>query len=135
MSFFRNTIRSTITLAAGFVFSFAALAGDFNKRDFDKALFDKLQAQGTPVLIDVYAPWCPTCKKQQKVLAEYFAQHPLSPVQVLVVDYDNQKQWVKHFKAPRQSTLYLYQNGEQLWFSVAETRQKPLFSALNSVEM
>ena len=40
----------------------------------------------------------------------------------LVVDFDRQKEWVKHFKAPRQSTLLVYKGTDQQWFAVAENR-------------
>ncbi len=128
----RQILFIAFSLVLSLFVSGAALAADFNKAPFDKDLFDKLQAQGETVLVDVYATWCPTCKKQQQVLGEYFAENPNSEIKVLVIDYDTQSEWVKHFKAPRQSTLYLYKNNEQLWFSVAETRKEKIFSALNS---
>ena len=30
--------------------------------------FDAAQAAGKPILVEVHAPWCPTCKAQQSVL-------------------------------------------------------------------
>ncbi|MDO3385848.1 thioredoxin family protein [Gilvimarinus sp. SDUM040013] len=102
---------------------------------FSKERFDTLQSNGTPVLVDVYATWCPTCAKQRKVLEAYQAQNPESELVVLDVDFDDQKEWVKHFKAPRQSTLILFSGGKQVWFSVAETREEKIFEALNQATM
>ena len=135
MTLFRSLKLASVTLATSLILSLSAHASNFEKVPFEKALFDQLQAQGDTVLIDVFAPWCPTCKKQQEVIGDYFAAHPESEIKVLVVNFDDQPQWVKFFKAPRQSSLYLYKNGEQLWFSVAETREQKIFSALNSVSM
>lgn len=101
---------------------------------FEQELFEKYQSEGTPVLIDVWASWCPTCKIQQEVLGEYFNNHPDSKIKVLVIDYDEQQEWVRYFKAPRQSTLYLYQNNEQVWFSVAETRAEQIIPELMKVD-
>ncbi len=112
----------------------ATMANAFDKEPFTEERFNELQAAGHPVLVDVYATWCPTCKKQQKRLTKYFEMNPDSAIKVLVVDYDGQPEWVKHFKAPRQSTLLLYKNGEQQWFSVAETREKKIFAALTAAE-
>ncbi len=132
MSSVRSMLFATFSFVVSLFVSATAIAADFEKAPFDKAVFDQLQQEGTPVLIDVFATWCPTCKKQQQVIGEYFAENPDSEIKVLVIDYDTQSEWVKHFKAPRQSTLYLYKNNEQLWFSVAETRKEKIFSALNS---
>jgi hypothetical protein len=49
---------------------------------------------------------------------------------VLQVDFDSQKDWVTYFNAPRQSTLALYRGEEQLWFSVAQTKQDTIFAEL-----
>lgn len=101
--------------------------------EFTKERFDALQAQGAPVLIDVYPTWCPTCAKQRKVLSAYQAANPESKLVILEVNFDDQKEWVKHFKAPRQSTLVLFDGRKKVWFSVAETRQKQIFTALDNL--
>lgn len=107
-------------------------ASAFEKQPFSEAVFAELQAQNAVIMIDVYAPWCPTCKKQQKLFQQYHEQNPDKPFHVLVVDYDNDKQWVKKFRAPRQSTLLLYKGDKQLWYSVAETRFNVIEEKLNS---
>lgn len=76
------------------------------------------------------ADWCPTCKKQKQVIDAFRTQHPQVELHVLRVDFDTQKEWVKHFKAPRQSTLVVYKGSAQRWFAVAETRQEVIFDAL-----
>ncbi|MEC7119225.1 MAG: thioredoxin family protein [Pseudomonadota bacterium] len=100
---------------------------------FSEARFKALQAAHKPVLIDVNAAWCSTCKSQTLVLDSYQRQYPASGITVLKVDFDDQKKWVRYFKAPRQSTFALYQGQEQLWFSVAETRASVIFNQLNQV--
>lgn len=97
---------------------------------FTEARFQELSQGDGLVLVDVSASWCPTCRHQKRVLAKFQQQHPGVPLTVLSVDYDTQKEWVTHFKAPRQSTLALYQNGTQVWFAVAEQREDAIFEAL-----
>ncbi len=99
---------------------------------FSEARFHALQGEGALILVDVHADWCPTCAAQQKVLDAYQAAHPDRVLHRLVVDFDQQKEWVKHFKAPRQSTLLLYRGTEQQWFSVAETRKDEIFKAIDT---
>lgn len=93
-----------------------------NKEAFTQERFETLQAAGKVILVDVYATWCPTCKKQQQALGRFQAENPDAEFHLLVVDFDKDKEWVRHFRAPRQSTLLLYVGDKQHWFSVAETR-------------
>ncbi|HMW20106.1 MAG TPA: thioredoxin family protein [Nitrosomonas sp.] len=92
------------------------------KEAFTEARYNELRRSGKVFLVDIYATWCPTCAKQQDILATYGENNPQQNLNVLVVDFDNDKKWVRYFKAPRQSTLLLYSGDEQLWFSVGETR-------------
>ncbi|MDZ4258560.1 MAG: thioredoxin family protein [Gemmatimonadales bacterium] len=92
------------------------------KEDFTEARFKALQKQGALILVDVWASWCPTCAKQQDVLTKFRADNPGIPLHTLTVNFDTQKEWVKFFRAPRQSTMILFRGTEQLWFAVAETR-------------
>lgn len=101
------------------------------KEPFTEARFAALQEQGALVLLDVFADWCPTCALQQKVLADYVEKHPRVPLHILTIDFDEQKQYVQRFRAPRQSTLILYRGTERLWFGVAETRPSVIFAELN----
>ena len=120
----RGVLALLMTLGAG-----AATAAT---EAFTEARFEALKAEGALVLVDVHASWCPTCAKQQKVLDEFEAKHPQVELHRLLVDFDDQKEWVKHFRAPRQSTLLLYKGSEQVWFSVAETRAEKVFDAINA---
>jgi thiol-disulfide isomerase/thioredoxin len=99
---------------------------------FSEARFTELQAQDALILVDVHADWCPTCKRQTVALDAYEAAHPDVALNRLVVDFDEQKEWVKHFKAPRQSTLLLYRGKAQKWFSVGEIRAEKITEALNA---
>lgn len=111
------------------VFSSGTLAAQV-KEAFTPERFAELQEQNALILIDVYADWCPTCAQQQKILADFQADNPESPLHILQVDFDDQKQYVTQFRAPRQSTLILYRGEEQIWFSVAETRADAIIGEL-----
>ncbi|MGR8919283.1 MAG: thioredoxin family protein [Gammaproteobacteria bacterium] len=121
---------SRVTLA--FALALVAHAAAATSEAFTEARFEALKAEGALVLVDVHASWCPTCAKQQKILDDYEARHPDVALHRLLVDFDEQKEWVKHFRAPRQSTLLLYRGDEQVWFSVAETRAEKVFEAINA---
>jgi len=97
---------------------------------FTNQRFEALQAEGAVVLIDVWAPWCPTCRRQREILAEFQGEHPEVDITILEVSYDDDKDLVRRFRAPRQSTLLLFRGEEQLWFSVAETREAVIYEQL-----
>lgn len=118
-------------VAAGALITLACFDTTAASEPFSQARFEALQKQGALVLIDVAADWCPTCAKQAKVVQGYREAKPDVPLHVLRVDFDDQKEWVRHFKAPRQSTLLLYRGGEQVWFSVAETDPAVISGAID----
>ncbi|HAT1987752.1 TPA: thioredoxin [Legionella pneumophila] len=95
--------------------------------------FKKLQKQNAAILVDVYAGWCSTCQAQSVILKQYQKEHPNAKLHILRVDFDNEKQWVRYFKAPRQGTLLLYQGKKRVWFGVGEMRQEVIFQKLNEL--
>ena len=121
-------LASFLILSSGNASENAELAE--RKQEFTEAAFKQAQANNQAILIDVWAEWCPTCRRQQDRLNDYFVENPDSEIVVFVVDYDTQKEWVSHFRAPRQSTLVLFHGEEQIWFSVAQTNKTPIFEAL-----
>lgn len=119
-----------LTMAS--LISLNIMAGEITNFTEDK--FNQLQSDNAPILIDVKASWCPTCKKQEGVIEEYFEENPDSNITVLKVDYDDQKKWVKYFKAPRQSTLVSYIGKEKIETTIAKKKKKDIFSQMKKIE-
>jgi len=120
--------RYLLAVVIGLVLSTACFA--LNSEAFSDQRFEALKAEGAVVLIDVWAPWCPTCRLQREVLSAFQADHPEADVTILEVSYDDDKELVRRFRAPRQSTLLLFKGDEQVWFSVAETREEVIYGQL-----
>ncbi|RUO23017.1 thioredoxin [Aliidiomarina minuta] len=135
MKYILSAIVGFCVVAASAIWFSTASASDTYlknfKHSFTESAYEQAKEDNKLVLIDVYATWCPTCRRQQDVLNDYFAENPDSEVVVFEVDYDDQKEWVSYFQAPRQSTLALYRGDERLWFSVAQTNKSAIFEALN----
>ena len=121
------------TTAAAILFGMIGAAHALTFEPFTESRFKALQAEKKPVLIDINAKWCSTCKAQGLVLDSYQRQYPNSGVTVLKVDFDSQKRWVNYFKAPRQSTFVSFKGTEQVDFSVAETRASEIFKQLDTL--
>lgn len=126
------TLIKTIFASLLLVASTQVMAVTLQKEPYSTKRFTELQATDTVVLVDVYAPWCPTCKKQQEALADYRKANPSKKFIILEVDYDEQREAVRYFRAPRQATLLIYRGKKQHWFSVAETRPEVIAEALNN---
>lgn len=122
--------RYVLAALTGLLLSTASFALD--SEPFTEERFEALQAEGALVLVDVWATWCPTCKRQREILADFQDTHPEVDFTILEVDFDDDKRLVRQFRAPRQSTLVLYRGEEQVWFSVAETRENVIFEELLS---
>lgn len=122
---------SRVFLAAVAVFLFSAPALALEKEKFTMERFEALQQQGAVIMVDIFATWCPTCARQQEVIADYRANNPDKAFHILEVDFDDQKEWVRHFRAPRQSTILLYAGEQQFWYSVAETRPEVIAAELD----
>ena len=114
------------------LFSVSGQAASLQKEPYSPKRFEQLQASGQVILIDIYAPWCPTCQKQQIALEQYRMANPGKQFTILEVDYDTDREAVKFFHAPRQSTLLIYRGSQQHWFSVAETRPEVIAAELNN---
>ena len=88
---------------------------------FDQAVFDQLLKEGKPVLISVYADWCPTCRAQEIFLKDLLKTPPYNNLQVLRVNFDQQKETVRALKVRMQSTLIVFKNGKEVGRSTADT--------------
>ncbi len=111
-----------ILLSLFMLIIFGNKAWALEKKPYTDSHFEALQKEGKMILVDIYANWCGTCKKQQAAIQQYREKHPHRELHVLEVDFDKQKEVVKKFRAPRQSTLLLYKGDQQFWYSVAESR-------------
>lgn len=104
-----------------------ALAGG---QAFDPAAFDALQKQGKPVLVEIHADWCPTCKAQEPILSDLLKTPELQGLSALRVDFDKQKDVVKSFKATMQSTLIVFKGGKEVGRSTGDTKKDSIAALL-----
>lgn len=97
----------------------AALARDGQK--FTDAAFKAAQDAGKPILIDVTAPWCPTCKAQAPLIEFMLTDPALKDMVRLNVDFDTMKDTLKFFNARQQSTLIVFKGKTEVGRSTGDT--------------
>jgi len=88
---------------------------------FTLQAFDAARAAGKPILVDITASWCPTCKAQRPIIERLSADPRFSDLVVLEVDFDSQKDVVRAFGARSQSTLIVFRGEAETGRSVGET--------------
>lgn len=110
----------------------ALAAHAFESKPFDAASFKAAQSAGKPILVDVFAPWCPTCRAQQQVLQKLKDKPEYADLTVFKVDFDNQKDAVKDFGARSQSTLIAFKGDKETGRSAGDTRQASIEALIGS---
>jgi len=108
---------------------FAATACAAGK-PFNQANFEAAQASGKPILLEVHADWCPTCRAQEPIISGLMQDPKNSDFVVLRVDFDNQKDVVKRFRAQYQSTLIVFKGKKEVSRSTGETRKDAIVAQL-----
>lgn len=99
---------------------------------FDRAAFEQAQAANKRILVDIWAPWCPTCRAQEPVINAVAAARGNEDLVVFRVHFDDQKAEVRRFGAQRQSTLIAYRGTRETGRSVADTNPERLAALVAS---
>ncbi|MDH3970355.1 MAG: thioredoxin family protein [Rhodospirillales bacterium] len=79
------------------------------------------QTAGKPILVDVYAAWCSTCRTQKPILAALTAQPKYKNLLLLRADFDKDKEVLKELGVRSQSTLIVFKGDQELVRSVGST--------------
>ena len=118
-----NFAKTTILIALSSLMSLA-MAGEikpFNQKDFDT-----LTAFGKPVVLDISATWCPTCKEQKPIIDGLMKQPAYKDVTLMTIDFDANKPTLKKFKVTMQSTLVAFKGAKEVGRSVGDTSPEGL---------
>ena len=97
---------------------------------FAAQAFESAQAADKPILLDVTASWCPTCRAQKPILARLLAEPRFAEVVAFEIDYDRQKDVVRRFEVRMQSTLIAFRGRDEIGRSVGDTNPASIRSLL-----
>jgi thioredoxin 1 len=70
--------------------------------------FARAKAAGLPILIDVHATWCPTCRAQDPIILELSRDPSFEDLVILKLDFDSQVNERRALGVSQQSTLVVY---------------------------
>ena len=109
------SVRTIAALAAIVAFTPAAQAA----QPFVDQAFRAAQSAGHTILIDVMAPWCPTCRQQKPIIQAIEKERP--NLVVFEVDFDTAKDTLKRLRVQYQSTLIVFRGTEEIGRSTGDT--------------
>ena len=101
----------------------ASLAFAGTIQPYDQAAFDKLAAEGKPIVLSVRAPWCPTCKQQDPIQTSLMNSPAYKDYTLFTIDFDSQKDLLKKYNVAMQSTIIAFHGKSEVGRSVGDTKQ------------
>jgi thioredoxin-like negative regulator of GroEL len=114
----RRFVLAAALLALG---TLAAPALAFEAKPFDEKAFEAAQAAGKSILIDISAPWCPTCKVQKPILSKLVRDAKFKDLVAFDIDFDSQKDLLRRFGVSMQSTLISFKGAKEVARSTGNT--------------
>ncbi len=126
----RRTVLALAAVALTGAVSFALPAAAAGTIPFTQAAFDAAKAAGKPVLVEVSAPWCPTCKAQKPILSQLRGMPKYKDIVAFEVDFDSQKDALRGLDARTQSTLIVFKGPKELGRSTGDTKKESIEALL-----
>ncbi|NKC29847.1 thioredoxin family protein [Falsiroseomonas selenitidurans] len=105
--------RTLLAIATGTLLLKVAPAAAAVRQPFTAAGFEAAQAAGLPILIEVFADWCPTCQAQKPHVAAVAADPRMREAVLFTIDFDSQKDALRQLRVRTQSTLIAFRGREE----------------------
>lgn len=119
------------SIAVSAVLASASMAVAMDKKPFDQKAFEAAQASGKPILVEVTAPWCPTCKAQAPTLSKIREDAKFKELVSFNIDFDSQKDLLKKFGVQKQSTLIVFKGKQETGRSTGVTDPQAIAALVN----
>ena len=97
---------------------------------FTPAAFEAAQKAGKPILIDISATWCTTCKAQALILNKLFSEPKFEELPVFDIDVDSQKDAMRTFGAKDRATLIVFKGSQEVGRSMFDTNRDSIEALL-----
>ena len=115
----RRMLLASMTIVVTIFWAVVSLAAD--RIPFDQKAFEAAQAAGKSILVDVSAPWCPTCRAQKPIIEKLSVLPEYKDLTIFDVDFDTRKDVLRSLKVQQQSTLIVFKGAREIDRSVGST--------------
>ncbi len=122
---------SAALVAAAFMVAGLVSASANTVVPYSDEAFKAAQASGDPILVEIHADWCPTCKAQKPILDKLTAEPKFKDLKIFRVDFDAMKPAVREFGAQMQSTLIVFRGKTETGRSVGDTKEASIAALLD----
>ena len=115
--------RSTFFAAAAIALLVSApiAAQAATEMPFTQQSFSAAQKDGKPILVDIWASWCPTCAAQAPTLSQISADPAFKDLVIYKVNFDEQKDVLRAMNVRMQSTLVVFHGSTEKGRSTGDT--------------
>lgn len=97
-----------------------AIASGIGSR-FTWEVFEAAQKEGKPILVEVYAGWCPVCRLQRPIIEDLALSERFKDLVYLEIDFDRQKDVLRKLNAQKQGTLIVFKGENEVGRSTGDT--------------
>lgn len=115
----RRMLLASMTIVVTTFWAVISFAAD--RIPFDQKAFEAAQAAGKSILVDVSAPWCPTCRAQKPIIEKLSVLPEYKDLTIFDVDFDTRKDVLRSLKVQQQSTLIVFKGAREVDRSVGST--------------
>lgn len=98
-----------------------AFASDIVGSKFTMEAFEAAQKSGKPILLEIYAVWCPTCQVQRPIIEDLMMSDQFKEVVYYEINFDKQKDVLRKFNAQKQATLIMFKGAVEVGRSIGDT--------------
>lgn len=101
-------------------------------KPFNQKAFSAAKKEGKPILVDVFAAWCPVCRAQNPILTQLTREPKFKDMVVFKLDFDTQKDDLRALNAQSQSTLIVFKGETEKGRTVGDTNPASIEALLDS---
>lgn len=102
------------------------------RKAYNAAEFAAAQQAGKSIVVDVTAPWCPTCRAQKPAIEKLGADPAFKDLIIFEIDFDTGRDALIVLKARSQSTLIAFKGEREMARSVGDTNPDSIAALFRS---